>query len=97
MQRNECLEQAMDIINGERAVDYGTALINHKRIAHLWGAYGGRVHTREDTFGRMFTPVDVAMMMLLVKVARTMEHNKDDSFVDMCGYAALACEMSENA
>jgi|TARA_R110002020_G_scaffold336482_1_gene551893 hypothetical protein len=87
MQRNECLEQARNIINGDRAVDYGTASINHRRIADLWGAYG------ECTY----TPMDVAMMMLLVKVARTMEHSKDDSFIDMCGYAALACEMSEDA
>ncbi len=87
MQRDECLEQAKDIINGDRATDYGTALVNHRRIAHLWSAYGGRI----------YTPVDVAMMMILVKVARTMEHSKDDSFIDMCGYAALACEMSKDA
>ena len=40
------------------------------------------------------TPVDVAMMLVLVKVARSIETPKDDSFVDIAGYAALAGEMS---
>ena len=84
MQRNECLEQAKVLINGDRAVDYGAALTNHQRIAALWSAYSCRT----------YSPVDVAMMMMLVKIARTMYHSKDDSFIDMAGYAALAYEMS---
>ena len=40
------------------------------------------------------TPTDAAMMMLLVKVARLVHAYKDDSFIDICGYAALAGEMS---
>tara|TARA_B100000700_G_C14452395_1_gene582246 strand:+ start:289 stop:555 length:267 start_codon:yes stop_codon:yes gene_type:complete len=84
MHRDKYLEQANNLINGQRQEDYGTALENHKRIADLWAVYTGNE----------FTPVDAAMMMLLVKVARTMERPKDDSFVDICGYAALAGEMS---
>ena len=84
MHRDKYLEQANNLINGQRQEDYGTALENHNRIASLWAVY----------IGKEFTPVDVAMMMLLVKVARTMERPKDDSFVDICGYAALAGEMS---
>jgi hypothetical protein len=34
------------------------------------------------------------MMLVLVKVARSIETPKDDSFVDIAGYAALAGEMS---
>jgi hypothetical protein len=34
------------------------------------------------------------MMMVLMKVARTMENPKNDSFVDIAGYAALASEMA---
>ena len=56
MQRNECLEQAKVLINGDRAVDYGAALTNHQRIAALWSAYSCRT----------YSPVDVAMMMMLV-------------------------------
>lgn len=85
MHRNDYLEQAKELINGSRAKDYGSALENHKRIAALWSVY----------VSKTFTPIDVAMMMLLVKIARTMESHKSDSFVDMCGYAALAGEMAK--
>ena len=92
MWRNECLSKARELINGDRAEDYGPALQNHQRIANLWNAY-----LDMSGMDKSVSPIDVSMMMLLVKVARTMEHNKDDSFIDMCGYAALACEMSEEA
>ena len=73
MHRAKYLEQANNLINGQRQEGDGTALENQNRIASLWSVYTGKE----------FTPVDVAMMMLLVKVARTMERPKDDSFVDI--------------
>tara|TARA_A100000172_G_C3022940_1_gene103745 strand:+ start:155 stop:418 length:264 start_codon:yes stop_codon:yes gene_type:complete len=85
MHRDTYLKKAAELINGQRQEDYGSALENHQRIANLWSIYTGK----------SFTPVDAAMMMLLVKVARTMESPKDDSFVDICGYAALAGEMAD--
>ena len=40
--------------------------------------------------------VDVAALMVLMKVARSKGPRKHaDNFVDICGYAALACEMQE--
>tara|TARA_R110000764_G_scaffold114226_1_gene201306 strand:+ start:126 stop:458 length:333 start_codon:yes stop_codon:yes gene_type:complete len=88
MNRNECLKIAQELINGDRASDYGDAYINHARIAALWTIY-----TQSKTTD--LTPVDVAMMLILVKVARTMENPKNDSFVDIAGYAALASEMAK--
>ena len=58
-------------------------------MALLW-----KTITELPPYGLSIPAVDVAMMMLLVKVARTMERPKDDSFVDIFGYAALAGEMS---
>ena len=86
MKRDKILEQAGNLINGDRAKDYGDAYLNHMRIAAFWNNYLD--HSAN------IAPTDVAVMMMLVKVARLMSGWKDDSFVDICGYAALAGEMS---
>ena len=36
MQRSEILDKAKELVNGDRAKDYGDAYLNHKRIADLW-------------------------------------------------------------
>jgi hypothetical protein len=86
MKRDEILDQAGNLIKGDRAQDYGDAYLNHMRIAEFWNNYLD--HTVK------IAPTDVAVMMMLVKVARLMNEYKNDSFVDICGYAALAGEMS---
>ena len=86
MKRDDVLNKAGELINGDRKEDYGDAYLNHMRIAEFWNNY---LETETK-----ITPTDVAMMMLLVKVARLMNTYKEDSFVDICGYAALAGEMS---
>ncbi len=90
MNRDQCLEQAQQLINGDRKSDYGDAYLNHQRIADLWTIYLSRSAAIE------LSPTDVAVMMMLLKIARVMNQHKDDSYVDICGYAALAAEMSQN-
>ena len=87
MNRDEILQTACDLINGDRAKEYGDAYLNHSRIAALWTTY---VRSKPDDL----TPIDVAMMLVLMKVARSIETPKDDSFIDIAGYAALAGEMA---
>ena len=58
------LTEAEELIHGQRAIDYGDARENHQRIADLWEVYSGI----------KLSPEDVAMMMILVKVARFMEN-----------------------
>ena len=87
MSRDEILQTACDLINGERDKEYGDAYLNHARIAALWTTY---VRSKPDDL----TPIDVAMMLVLMKVARSIETPKDDSFIDIAGYAALAGEMA---
>tara|TARA_Y100000004_G_scaffold190135_1_gene246811 strand:- start:82 stop:357 length:276 start_codon:yes stop_codon:yes gene_type:complete len=87
MSRDEILQTACDLINGDRAREYGDAYLNHARIAALWTTY---IRSKPDDL----TPVDVAMMLVLMKVARSIETPKDDSFIDIAGYAALAGEMA---
>lgn len=56
-------------------------------IADLWTAY--------LDIGRDITPVDVAQMMILLKVGRAKENPKhQDNWVDMAGYAACAGEIA---
>lgn len=87
MKRNEVLETAAGLINGDRKEDYGDAFDNHQRIADFWNCYLDHQTT--------ITPSDVANMMILMKIARLMHTSKDDSYVDICGYAALGSEMSK--
>lgn len=88
MDRNECLNRAGELINGQRAKDYGDPFLNHRRIADFWNAYLAERNVELNA-------VDVALMMMMVKTARLMNTWTDDSFVDMSAYAALACEMSQ--
>jgi len=82
--RGDCLLKAHDIINGERLDNYGKPENNFKLIAKFWSEYKG-----VD-----FTDVDVAMMMLLLKVARIKTGcGTMDSFVDAAGYVGLAADL----
>ena len=89
--RDDILATAKALINGDRASDYGPADENHQRIANFWNTY------IYDGVPREITATDVACLMILLKVARLAHstENARDSFVDICGYAALAGEMAE--
>jgi len=80
----EVLDEAKDLVGGDRHRDYGDKLINHERIAKLWSTY----------LEKDIRPDQVAIMMGLVKVARSM-HNpqKKDTYVDLSAYSAIAYEI----
>jgi len=83
--KKSILEEAEEIINGDRAKAYGHPTPNHRAIASLWQAY---LNNRE-TLGIEgdLTPEDAALMMVLLKVARLQflpDHR--DSLVDIAGY-----------
>lgn len=83
--REICLKKAMEIVTGDREKDYGTPEDNFKLIAELWSIY-----LRADV-----SPVDVAMMMSLLKIARISSGNfTEDSFIDLAGYAACGYEIA---
>ncbi|AEJ93374.1 hypothetical protein SEA_SUPERCALLIE99_57 [Mycobacterium phage SuperCallie99] len=78
------LTTAENIINGQRAQDYGDAKENHQRIAKLWEAYTGKE----------YSPEDVAVMMILLKIARFMENGyHEDTVTDIAGYAGVIEKM----
>ena len=79
------LEQAKELVGGDRQEDYGDKLTNHENIAALWSIF----------LRKQITPHDVAMCMALVKVARLMHAHKTDSYIDLAAYAAIAAEIHE--
>lgn len=84
--RAEILDAAKKIVTGDRERQYGSPEDNFDVIARFWTTYAGH----------SFTPVDVAVMMTLLKVARIKTgHYKIDSYVDACGYLACAAEIAE--
>lgn len=84
MTKNDILDKARSIINGERAETYGEAEYSFVVIAKMWSSY----------LGRTISPCDVANMMILMKVARNSSGvYKDDNWIDICGYAALGGEI----
>ena len=85
MHRSEILKFADGLINGERQDHYGLPQDSFRRIADLWMAYLERKVA--------ITPVDAANMMALMKIARLANGPHLDSYVDACGYLALAGEM----
>lgn len=87
MKREEILRIAENMVNGDRAQDYGSVEDNFNKIAGLWGAYTGRV----------FKAKDVAAMMALVKIARISSGRaKEDNWVDLAGYAACGGEIESD-
>mgnify|MGYP000237464448 CR=1 FL=1 len=77
---SELLKHTEELINGDRAKDYGDPHQSFQKIANLWSTY---LHDE-------ITVTDVGMMMILLKVARNGRgRNKPDNFVDICGYASL--------
>lgn len=82
--RKSILEDAEKCVCGHREEDYGSPEDSFATIAELWTTYSGH----------LFTAVDVAMMMALLKIARIAGgRGSEDSFVDLAGYAACGGEI----
>ena len=78
------LKTAEQLINGPRAKEYGPARKNHERIAQIWSII----------LEQEITPEQVVACMVGIKLARLSEDmTKDDSWVDIIGYAALGGEI----
>lgn len=85
MTREELLDHCKDIVLKHRQSQYGTPEDNFGRIAAYWSTY----------LGVEIKLSDVAMMMVLLKVARGQhKSNNEDTWVDIAGYAACGCEVS---
>jgi hypothetical protein len=85
MERKEILDEAARIVTGERQNQYGSAENSFALIGGLWGDY----------LGMYISPRDVALMMILLKVAREKGgKGKADNWIDIAGYAACGGEVA---
>jgi len=84
--RKAVLDTAAQAVLQDRNAAYGSVENNFQDIANVWMWFlGERVHK--------ITPIDVAHMMILMKMARLKYNpNHRDSKVDVAGYAACAAE-----
>lgn len=91
--RETILEEAKRCICQDRQNQYGSPEDSFMTIAALWEVYleakkGMIINLKRD---------DVAVMMVLLKIARTIGHtHHPDNYIDMAGYAALAAELAQN-
>ena len=80
----DILKEANSLISKDREKDYGDKVKNHENIAKLWSAYKGIEITAHD----------VAVMMVLLKIARTkLGEVSKDNYIDMSAYGAIAGEI----
>ena len=87
MKTKDFLNEAIKLASGQRQMDYGDKTENHRNIAQLWSAY------LEYTV----SPHDVAILMCLLKVARTkLGAVSKDTYMDMSAYSAIAGEIKFN-
>ncbi len=85
--RKTILDAAEKCVCRDRQDTHGRPEDSFGAIADLWTAYLGT--------GREIDPVDVANMMVLLKIARAKGNPKhQDNWVDMAGYAACAGEIA---
>lgn len=83
MKPHDVLTQAGKLI-GERGHDYGGIEDNFANIANIFMAMTGKE----------FSPFDVAMVMISVKIARIRQSPyKDDNYLDAINYLAFAHEL----
>lgn len=90
--KKSVLEAAIQTV-ADRGVPYGGVEDNFGRIARMWNQHlvnRGLLETATHGLG----PDDVAMMMILMKVARLQAlPSHQDSWVDVAGYAACGGEI----
>lgn len=85
MNRNQILQAASNLINGERKTTYGDVAEAHSRIAAIWTAL----------LGYPVSPAQVPLLLAGMKLARLAHDIRHvDSWIDVAGYAALGGEMA---
>lgn len=72
------LQEANDLVHGDRAKAYGHPSVNFGNIAKMWSVM----------LGVNVTPEQVAYAMILVKISRQINSPKRDNMLDIAGYVA---------
>ena len=75
------LQEAIEVTE-QRQVAYDKPEDNFQRIADLWNVF-----LKDKGVKHEITSKDVAMMMILMKIARQQWKHSRDNLTDLCGYA----------
>lgn len=90
MNRQDFINQLGATVLSDRRKTYGPPEKNFEIIAELWNAYW------HNKGAENFAAQDIAVMMVLMKVARLIETPEHlDSWIDIAGYAACGAELVE--
>lgn len=84
--RQQALDAAGALINGDREKDYGKPAVNFGKIAARWSQF----------LDVEVEPWQVCLMMADLKVARLANGYHEDSVVDAIGYIALSKEVKQD-
>jgi hypothetical protein len=82
MKAYDYLNEAKAIIQ-DRGMEYGHPSDNMQRTAAFWSTY----------LEMPITDYQVAMCLALVKIARSMETGKVDTYVDLISYGSIAAQL----
>jgi Domain of unknown function (DUF6378) len=85
MDREKTLSEAIRLTMNDRNESYDDPLRNHTRIAKIWSVI----------LGVELDATQVALCMAGLKLARLAYKYDDDSFIDLCAYAAIANEVRQ--
>lgn len=91
MQRGNFLNSAIDCVCTDRKDKHGRPENTFSMIADLWEMYLSHKYNVDLTLD----PLDVAQMMVLLKIARaSLGSYNDDHYIDEAGYSAIAGELA---
>lgn len=86
-ERGDLLNEARELVTGDRNNQYGEPLQDFQRTADMMSIMGFRFN------GNAIEPHHTALILAIVKMSRiTWNPNKRDSWVDLAGYAATGWE-----
>lgn len=90
--RAEILDTAKRCVVGDRDSQYGSPKGSFEEISQRWSHY----LTKQKGHPIALDEHDVAIMMTEFKISRIMtsKGKSEDSYVDACGYLAIAGELS---
>lgn len=84
-QMKSILQEAEEIVNGERQQAYGDPVKSFKDIAEIFNLISGDLIEAKD----------VILILIVVKLVRESYQHKRDNLVDICGYAELLNRLEE--
>lgn len=89
--RGSILDEAKTIINGEHQDQYGSPEDSFRLIGEYWTTYLSGLAPELPPVN--VTAKDVAVMMVLFKLARQANQHKRDNLVDAAGYLGILGDM----